>query len=282
MTTQTIFNAYNGCKKRLLAAGIEDAGFEARHIIRLITGFSNQQILSSYNTLLTERQQIALNEILAQREGRYPLQYIFGAWEFYGREFAVGTGVLIPRADTELLVEKGLERLKEIESPKVLDLCAGSGCIGITIALERRDSLVTMLEKYEQTFTYLQKNILKHKVQNARAVLGDVCLSHEAQNKYDMILSNPPYINAKDMKMLQPEVSYEPEMALCGGEDGLDFYKIIAKNYRSALKDGGKLGFEVGCGEARAVEQILTAEGYRDIEVIKDYNDIERVVFGTV
>ena len=146
----TIFNAYNQTKRRLQEAGIEDFGFEARQIIRHITGFDNKKIMLNYNTPLTDIQQKRLEEIVLTRIARYPLQYILGIWSFYGLEFKVGEGVLIPRADTETAVETAIGLLKDKKEPKVLDLCAGSGAIGISIVVNIPDSRVTMLEKYDK------------------------------------------------------------------------------------------------------------------------------------
>lgn len=280
--TQTIFDAYNGCKKELESAGIEDFGFEARQIIRSVTGYTNSQILMKYNERLTDYQQNSLTAILHQRQARYPLQYIFGEWSFYGRDFFVGPGVLIPRADTEALAEKGLAFLQEREKPSALDLCAGSGCIGITLAAERPDAAVTCLEKFPEAVTYLEKNVTRCKTGNVTVRTGDVFESACADGRYDLIVSNPPYISAAEMESVSPEVKYEPDSALYGGEDGLLFYRAIAGNYRGSLRPGGMLAFEVGAGEAGAVREILRAADFSEIGTEKDLAGIERVVFGTV
>ena len=157
----TIFEAYNDCKKQLQAAGVEDYVFEAKQIIKHVTGYSNAQILSKYNTPLTKFQQDNLTVIIKQRLIRYPLQYIIGKWNFFGREFFVGPGVLIPRSDTETLIDAALELVKETESPRVLDLCAGTGCIGITIAGEKPSAEVVLVEKYDEAMRYLNNNIVK-------------------------------------------------------------------------------------------------------------------------
>lgn len=280
--TDSIFEAYNKCKKELLEAGIEDCVFEAKQIIKHITGFSNAQILSNYTKKLTQFQQNNLTAIIKQRKVRYPLQYIIGKWGFYGREFTVGTGVLIPRADTETLIDKALELLKPYEKPVVLDLCAGTGCIGITLGCERRDADVSLLEKYPEAARYAYKNIIDNGAENVMLYEGDVLKGDKSDRKYHLVVSNPPYISGEDMKTLQPEVQFEPESALAGGEDGLDFYRAIIENYVNSLVEGGSFVFEVGIGQADAVAELLENAGLKDIGKAKDLNGIERVVFGTL
>ena len=276
----TIFESYNNCKKELEKAGIEDYVFESKQIIKYVTGYSNAQILQKYTEQLTEFQENNLTVIIKQRLIRYPLQYILGRWNFFGREFFVGPGVLIPRSDTETVMDVCLEFIKGKERADVLDLCAGSGCIGITIKGECPKSQVTLVEKYDEAISYTQKNA-KHNNIDVKIVKGDVLEGCECENKYDLIVSNPPYITDIDMKSLQPEVSFEPETALRGGEDGLIFYRAITEKYKSSLNEGGMLAFEVGINQAESVKQILIENGFKNVSARKDLNDIERVVFGT-
>ncbi len=277
----TIFESYNNCKKELEKAGIEDYVFESKQIIKHITGYSNAQILQKYTEQLTEFQENNLTVIIKQRLIRYPLQYILGRWNFFGREFFVGPGVLIPRSDTETVMDVCLEFIKEKEKADVLDLCAGSGCIGITIKGECPRSQVTLVEKFDEAISYAQKNA-KHNNIDVKIVKGDVLEGCECENKYDLIVSNPPYITAEDMKALQPEVQFEPKTALEGGEDGLLFYRAITEKYKNSLKENGVLVFEVGINQSESVKEILRENGFKDISSRKDLNDIERVVFGTV
>ncbi len=275
-----IFEAYNKTKKELEAAGIEDYVFEAKQIIKHITGFSNSEILMNYTNRLTEFQSNNLTAIIKQRAIRYPLQYIFGEWAFYGREFYVGPGVLVPRADTETLIDVCLKYLKNTENPAVLDLCAGSGCIGITLALEKAGAAVTLVEKFPEAARYAERNIKRLGVNNAALILGDV-LNGAANDKiYDLIVSNPPYIPKNEMETVSPEVHYEPETALLGGEDGMDFYRAITAEYKKALKPGGMLAFEVGAGEAAAAQKLLENAGFKEINNAKDLGGISRAVYG--
>lgn len=275
-----IFEAYNKTKKELEAAGIEDYVFEAKQIIKHITGFSNSEILMNYTNRLTEFQSNNLTAIIKQRAIRYPLQYIFGEWTFYGREFFVGPGVLVPRADTETLVEVCLKYLKNSESPAVLDLCAGSGCIGITLALEKADAAVTLVEKFPEAARYAERNIKRHGTDNVTLICGDVLNGAANDKEYELIVSNPPYVPKNEMETVSPEVHYEPETALFGGEDGLDFYRAVITEYKKALKAGGMLAFEVGAGEAAAVEALLRNAGLKEINTENDLGGICRAVYG--
>lgn len=274
----TIFEAYNSTKKKLESAGIDDFVFEAKQIIKHITGLSATAILTNYNKALTEFQENNLIALIHQREVRYPLQYIFGEWDFYGRSYKVGPGVLVPRADTETVVEVALDYLKEKENPQILDLCAGSGCIGITLAKEKADSSVILLEKFDEAITYAQKNILLNSAANAGLLKGDIFEGTGSEKEYDLIISNPPYIPENEMKDISPETKFEPETALLADDGGLEFYKAIINNYTKSLKSGGMLAFEVGINESQSVAELLKEAGYKNISIKKDLNNIERAV----
>ena len=275
----TIFTAYNEAKKKLKSAGITASNFEAKRIIKYVTGYSNNEILTLYNSNLTPLQLTAYNSILSRRLSRYPLQYILGEWSFYGLDFLVGEGVLVPRPDTETLVEYALEFLKDKENQKVLDLCSGSGCIAIAIS-KNKQCVVDAVEKYDAAYKYLIKNIEKNKAE-VNAILGDV-FSFEPDKKYDLIVSNPPYISANGMEIIDEETLHEPDSALYGGEDGLIFYRCIANRYKKHLNAGGMLALEVGFDQSDTVCQILKENGFSNIGTKNDYGGIQRVVFGTV
>ncbi len=276
----TIFEAYNKAKKKLADAGIRDNVFEAKQIIKHITGLNAAQILSNYTRVLTEFEETNYIAILKQREIRYPLQYIFGKWEFYGRSFYVGPGVLVPRPDTETVVEECIEFLKEKEKPTVLDLCAGSGCIGITLAKEIPDSSVIMAEKYDEALRYALKNIDYNKAENAVALKGDVLAGDFSEGSFDLIVSNPPYIPESERRLMSPETKFEPETALMAEDEGLQFYKAITQNYYNSLKDGGMLCFEIGFSQGEAVSTILNEAGFKDVKIRKDLGGICRAVSG--
>ena len=279
MSKTTIFSAYNETKKALKSAGIEPANFEAKQIIRYVTGYKDNEILSRYTEELSPLKLTALNSIVNRRIGHYPLQYILGEWSFFGYEFFVGQGVLIPRADTEILVEHSLEFLKGKQKASVLDLCAGSGCIGIVLS-KKADIEVDAVEKYKEAFEYLEKNIKRNDAK-VNPICADV-FDFEPNKKYDLIVSNPPYVSSSGMDIIDTETSFEPDSALYGGEDGLIFYHLIAERYKKYLKKNGMLALEIGFDQLNAVTKILKSNGYKNIGAKKDYGGNDRVVFGTV
>lgn len=277
----TIFEVYNGIKKEL-AEVTEDYVFEAKQLIKHITGYTNKEILMAYNEEVSEEDKKKIDIIIEKRKTHYPLQYILGSWEFYGIPFVVGEGVLIPRADTETLVEKALQKIENKRAAKVLDLCTGSGCIAITVAKKRTDVSVTALEKSDEALDYALLNMQQNEIKNMRLLKGDIFDLDAKDMKYDLIVSNPPYVTAEEMKHLQKEVTYEPASALYGGEDGLTYYRTIASGYKDALNEGGILGFEIGENQGEAVKKILDEAGYKNTEILCDIEDRQRVVFGTV
>lgn len=275
----TIFNAYNDTKCALKDAGIEDYCFEARQIIRHITGYKNSEILMRYNEQLSDIKASFLEVIVNRRITREPLQYILGKWSFYGLDFYVGEGVLIPRSDTETLVDFALEILKDKKNATVLDLCSGSGCIAIAVA-KNSDALVEAVEKYDEAYSFLTKNIDRNSA-NVTPLKADI-FSYETDKNYDIILSNPPYVSAKEFGIIDAETSKEPGTALYGGEDGLLFYRLLATKWSNALKEGGIMAVEVGFRQAEAVKQIFKEASFTDIGSKQDANGIQRVVFGTI
>lgn len=225
-----------------------------------------------------EHQVEILLKMCRRRRGGEPLQYLLGEWEFYGLPFKVGKGVLIPRADTETLVDVALELMKNLWEPQVLDLCSGTGCVAVAIENKRPDASVTALELSEAAYAFLLENIaINHaKVSPVKADLRD----YRHPVRLDMVVSNPPYIPQETIAALQPEVLREPIRALDGGQDGLDFYRMIAKLYLSQIVPGGWICVEVGIGQSDKVAGILEKHGCRDIGVRNDYANIPRVVFG--
>lgn len=275
MTLQSI---YTKIKDALNSSGIEDSGFEAKLILKRYLNISDSEFLTLYNREIEKEKELLIEKAVQKRKERYPLQYILGEWDFYKYTFKVGEGVLIPRSDTEILVEKAVEYLKNTKNPQVLDLCAGSGCIGISIAKDYPHSTVTLVEKFDKAFRYLEQNIKLNDAKNAKALNGDVLKGDASDGIYDLIVSNPPYIPPNEMDIISPETNFEPETALLGGEDGMLFYKAIIENYKKSLKKGGMLGFEVGINEDEAVANLLKEALFENITVTKDFNGINRVV----
>jgi len=260
----------------------EQAAFTARELLSYITGRPQAALMAMQSLYVpeeTERQYMQLTERVLHGE---PLAYIIGKWDFYGMTLTVTPDVLIPRDDTvavaALAISQGLFLDKD---PRILDLCCGSGCIGLAVANRVKDARVTLADLSQKALNIAKKNTaLNHLSGRVRCLQADAMQSAPAfLGKFDMIVSNPPYITGKEMQELPRSVAeYEPSMALYGGEDGLDFYRAIVKNYTAALKPGGYLAFEFGEGQGDDVCRILAENGYTILERSRDYNDRERAV----
>ena len=220
-----------------------------------------------------------IQQWISRREQGEPLQYLLGWWEFYGRRFSVGPGVLIPRADTEILVEQALKELEHVPAPRIADLCAGSGCVGLTIACERPTAQVSLLELSPDAFDYCARNV-KALAPGCRLIRADVLRTTAGLTSLDAVLSNPPYIPSGDLPGLQKEVQKEPRLALDGAEDGLRFYREIPVLWKEALAPGGLIAFEIGFDQATAVVSFLERAGFCHIRTVKDYGGNDRVVLG--
>ena len=265
--------------KNTLSDYVETPDFEAQQILRQVFGASYSEILAGGKRVTSPEQLEQVRQIVSRRCEHYPLQYLLGEWEFFGRPFLIGEGVLIPRADTEVLVEEALRFLEPLSAPKVLDLCSGSGCIGLTIALERKDAQVTAVEKSPAAFSYLKKNN-EQLGANVKCALGDALSPDMAEGPFDLIVSNPPYLTGRDMEELQTEVRFEPAEALYGEDDGLYFYRELTKVYAPKLRPGGMLAYEIGEGQQDAVSDMLAAASLKSICQTRDYNGIIRCITG--
>ena len=257
-------------------AGVDSPAFEASVMLEDLLGFGRQPEVFKKDTVLSPEQEEKIFSAAEKREGGYPLQYIIGNWEFFGRKFFVGEGVLIPRPETELLCETVLKYFSRSMPPKIVDLCSGSGCIAITLAKEISGSEVTAVELYDGAFGYLEHNNAFHG-NCVRTLRRDALEPFET---FDCVVSNPPYITGEEMKELQTEVTHEPETALFGGADGLDFYRAIAKNWYAHISSGGIIAFEIGDTQGESVLGILEENGYKNCGVLKDYEGRDRVVTG--
>ncbi|MBR0447160.1 MAG: peptide chain release factor N(5)-glutamine methyltransferase [Clostridia bacterium] len=262
---------------RLTAAGCEDAAFDARCLLEDFGGLPRGQ--AAEDTPLTDAQLAALTTALAQREAGRPLQYILGQWDFLALTLQVGEGVLIPRPDTELLCEAAAERLRSVSAPRVLDLCAGSGCVGLGMASLVPTTTVTAVELSDEALPYLRANVARYPQYAIAVRQGNVLTDYtDFDGPYDAILSNPPYIPTADLAGLQREVQHEPKMALDGAEDGLLFYRMIAEHWCDKLAENGFVAVEVGIGQAADVAALFTACGLENTEVLTDLGGVQRVV----
>lgn len=222
---------------------------------------------------------VEVNAYLNRRAAGMPVQYIVGKTEFMSLEFEVNKDTLIPRQDTEILVEAIINKYKNSSEPvKILDIGCGSGCIGISLARYLPNADITELDISEKALNVAKRNAERNMVSGrVKFVCRDI--NDGIDDKYDCIISNPPYIPTDDLLELQPEViEFEPITALDGGDDGLDFYRIIIENV--SPKKGGIIAFEVGINQAYGVADMMHLKGYTNIETIKDLSGIERVVLG--
>ena len=243
--------------------------FEANLLLEYVLGADRLTLGPSYRVSESDEKQ--LKQLCHRRAEGYPLQYILGTWQFFDLELEVGPGVLIPRRDTEDVCLAAFECLKDIPYPNVLDLCSGSGAIALATKRYFPDSTVVAVEKFPDAFEYLKKNTEKTGLQ-ILPVMADVFQFDYVcdDESFDMIVSNPPYIDPRLEGKLQPEVSYEPSTALFAPEYGLRFYKFISKYYHHALKDGGYLVFEHGYDQAKDVENLILSNDYRIVKRIVD------------
>ena len=264
--------------ERLKIVSSDDAEFEARILIERFTELSYAFVRQN-PTFDFENLDVEL--ALKKREERIPLQYIIGKWDFYRQTYYVNENCLIPRSDTEILVEKTIEVLPQ--GARFLDLCTGSGCIAISILAEREDTSAVMVDKFPKTLEIAIKNAEFNSVsKRAEPILFDVLTDEnilEGQ-MFDAIISNPPYIRPSVIETLSPEVKKEPYAALDGGEDGLIFYNKIVSDYSQFLKNGGLFIFEIGYDQAQDLMNIAKTNGF-DCEIIKDYGGNDRVAILT-
>lgn len=276
MTVRELFN--NG-KNILEQNSVENFQNEARWIFESVFKCKSEYLIIHSSDFADKILSEEFISKINQRASGVPVQYVIGEWDFYGETFFVGDGVLIPRPETELLVDFALEFLKNKTSPVVIDLCSGTGCIGLTVARLLPNAKVFMIEKSDKAFSYLEKNKEKFSLDNAIIIQGDIFDGFEKSDipEPDLILSNPPYINSDEIASLQAEVLREPAMALDGGTDGLDFYKAISDKWLNRCK--GAIAVECGEGQADDIRKFFSQHCSGTSSVL-DFNEIERVVIG--
>lgn len=258
------------------------AGFLARTLLCHVTGKTPEALLTDREMYVSDETCQALEDAVSRIQKGEPLAYILGEWEFYGLQLAVTPDVLIPRDDTCAVTQLAIQKALFLDQdPRILDLCTGSGCIGLAVANRVKDARVTLADVSREALAVARKNALANKLSARVNCVQADALGEPAAflGKFDMIVSNPPYITKAEMEELPGSVKdYEPHLALFGGEDGLDFYRAIAQNYAAALKPGGYLCFEFGMGQGDDVCAILQKNGYTILERTRDYNQRERAV----
>ena len=280
----TYNNLYLDTRKRLRAHGVEMAQLEARELVCFAADKTREQFFRDLPLYASKEVEEKVEELTQRRLAGEPVAYIIGEWEFYGLPLDISRDVIIPRADTETLAERAILLAKAAgEGARVLDLCAGSGCVGLAVAANAPNCRVVLADISEGALRVCKQNVRRNNL-NARVtcVQADALAAPAASLwDFDVIACNPPYIPHKELPDLDVSVKdYEPWGALDGGLDGLDFYRAISANWGTALRLGGSLIFEVGMGQAPAVEQIMAQNGFENIVTHQDPRGVWRVVEG--
>lgn len=275
----TYRESYENGKESLAKAGLEEAGLDARLLLEFVCGTDRSYLLAHGDCQLSAAQEDHYLALVKKRAERIPLQHLTGVQDFMGLEFQVDEHVLIPRQDTEILVEEVMRELHD--GMDILDMCTGSGCILISLLQYSNDCTGLGVDTSEEALALAGKNAQKLLSQNKKVRFVKSDLFESVEGTYDIIVSNPPYIQSSVIADLMPEVkNHEPLSALDGGEDGLFFYRKITRECKSFLKSGGMLFYEIGCDQGAAVSEILSGEGFGEIRVVKDYAGLDRVVSG--
>ncbi len=279
----TYSQLYLDARRKLLASeDAQYATYAARQLLCFVSGKTREEILRDQGLYASEETCARMDFAVARLMTGEPLAYILGEWEFYGLKLYVDKNVLIPRDDTCAVTDLAIKQALFLEKdPRILDLCTGSGCIGLAIASKVKDARVTLADISREALNVAKKNIsLNHMGGKVSCVQADALEKPSAfLGKFDLIVSNPPYITTEEMKDLPTSVKdFEPHLALHGGDDGLIFYRAIAENYKAALKPGGYLCFEFGEEQGDDICRILEMNGYTILERSRDYNDVERAV----
>ena len=281
----TYNDLYLDIRRQLRASGIEASTLEARELVCFGTGKTKEELSRDGRLYASPELEKAVRNLVERHLAGEPVAYLIGEWEFYGLPLDISRDVLIPRPDTEVLAREAIDYLQTQGECRVLDLCAGSGCIGLAVASQTPGARVVLGEYSDAALKICRQNIRRNGL-SGRVVPIQVNALEKPERtlgEFQCIISNPPYIPRADIEGLDTSVrEYEPHLALDGGEDGLDFYRAIAEKWKDALVPGGRLYFEVGIGQADDVLRIMRRQGFGDIQIIKDLNDIPRVVFGTL
>lgn len=273
----TVAKAVNNIKEKFVNAGIDTAYLDAQLIVGRALDMTRVQILTYPDRIIAENEKCKINEMYLKRINRMPMQYILGVCEFMGLNFKVNENTLIPRGDTEILVEKAIELINKNKYKSVLDIGTGSGAIAVSVA-KYTDAKVTAVDISNEAINVAKENAEQNGV-NVQFINSN--LFSNINEKFDLILSNPPYIEKDVIKTLEPDVkNYEPMLALDGGVDGLDFYKSITKDCCKYLNKNGSIAFEIGYNQGEAVSSLLDAYNFDKISIEKDLAGFDRVVIG--
>ncbi len=281
----TYNNLYMDIRQELHRAGIQAATLEARELVCFAAGKTREQFVRDGRLYVPQDVEEQARTLMRRHLAGEPLAYLIGEWEFYGLPLDISEQVLIPRSDTEVLAGEAIRWLQTQQDARVLDLCAGSGCVGLAVASQVHACRVVLGEKSEAALRICRQNIRRSGLLGRVTPMPADALEPPTRQlgEFDCIVCNPPYIPTQDIETLDVSVrDYEPHMALDGGEDGLEFYRAISENWREALHPGARLYFEVGIGQADSVLRIMRRQGFGELEIVPDTAGIPRVVYGTL
>lgn len=276
---KNLYSVYREAIKLLTEAGCDSPEFDAQQLIFYCLGMNKTQLLLNSGNSVEEGKLIFFKDCIKRRCSHEPLQYILGMWDFHRFSFKVGEGVLIPRPETELLVEFAAEKIQKNNFQIVYDLCCGSGCIGLTVAKLFPNVKVYCVDVSDKAIEYTTKNKELLGTDNVMVVKADVldAVGFLGLPRPDIILSNPPYIKTEEIKTLQPEIAFEPFMALDGGADGLVFYRALCENWFTYINKGGYIAMEIGEDQGKDVLSLFINKAEK-ARIIKDVSGLDRVV----
>lgn len=276
---KNLYSVYREAIKLLTEAGCDSPEFDAQQLVSYCLGMNKTQLLLNSGNPVEEGKLIFFEDCVKRRCSHEPLQYILGMWDFHRFSFKVGEGVLIPRPETELLVEFAWEKIQKNNFTVVYDLCCGSGCIGLTVAKLFPNVKVYCVDVSDKAIEYTTQNKELLGADNVTIIKADVLdsVGFLGLPRPDIILSNPPYIKTEEIKTLQPEIAFEPFMALDGGADGLVFYRALCENWFTYINKGGYIAMEIGEDQGKEVLSLFINKAEK-ARIIKDASGLDRVV----
>ncbi len=280
----TYNNLYLDLRAELKRAGDEEATQSARELVCSAAGKTREEFVRDGSLYASPEVEKAARKLVQRHLAGEPVAYLIGEWEFYGLPLDISPAVLIPRPDTEVLATKLIDAARGAGPCRILDLCAGSGCIGLAAAANLPNARVLLGELDDEALKVCRQNIRRSNLTGRVTSMKLDAREKPTRSlgEFQFLVSNPPYIPSADIGTLDASVrEHEPRLALDGGEDGLDFYRAICEKWRDALCESGMLFFEVGIGQADQVLRIMRSNGFGDIQIVKDLNSIPRVVYGT-
>ena len=277
--TVPLLEVLRGTERYLADRGVENARLNAEHLLAHALGLKRMELYLQFDRPLTESERAPLRDLVKRRGAREPLQHVLGTAEFHGRTFACDKRALVPRPETEQLVELALEIAKDKPAATILDIGTGSGVIALTIALELPSATLHATDLSPDALALAAENAARHALTD-RIVFHQADLLPPDDARFDVIIANLPYIPAEEIASLSPEVRHDPASALDGGTDGLDLIRRLIETAPDRLAPGGALLLEIGLGQADAVNTLLSARKFRDISVRPDYQNIPRFAVG--